>query len=147
MSDSTTPALIGIVLGIISTLITIFLTPRIQFYFWGRQRLSEIRLAAIAELNKLVADFLTNYMKNPKYQPADQFFAAFMVASANIEALFSRKVFVIFKELEVMIGPNLGPAKGAVDEVVRARDKALQALYKEVIGHQPKQTVQQSKRF
>lgn len=141
MSGSATPALIGILVGIISTLVTIFLTPRIQFYFWGRQRLSEIRLAAIAEINNLVADFLTNYISNPKYHPADQFFASLMAASANIEALFSKKAFGIFKELEIMISPNLGPANGAVDAVVRARDAALRALYQEAIGHQPKQTV------
>jgi len=141
MSGSATPALIGIVVGIISTLVTIFLTPRIQFYFWGRQRLSEIRLAAIAEINNLLADFLTNYINDSNYHPADQFFASFMAASANIKALFSEKAFGVFKELEVMIGPNLGPAKGAVDVVVSARDAALRALYQEAIGHQPKQTV------
>jgi len=141
MSGSATPALIGIVVGIISTLITIFLTPRVQFYFWRRQRLSEIRLAAINEINNLAADFLTNYISNTKYHPADQFFASFMAASANIEALFSEKAFVLFKGLEVMIGPNLGPGKGSVDAFVKARDIALRALYQEAIGQKSKHLI------
>ena len=135
MPGSVVPSLVGITVGVISTLITIFLTPRIQFYFWGRQRLSEIRLAAIAEVNGLLSDFLTSYMRDSKFQPANQFFASFMTASANIKALFSESSFRVFKDFEVFIGPNLGPAKGAVDVVVEARDAALRELYKEAIGY------------
>jgi hypothetical protein len=134
MSSSIVSSIVGIFVGIIGTLLTIFLTPRLQHHFWGKQRLSEIRLNAIKDMNSLLADFLTHYIDNSKFRPNNDFFASFMAASANIEALFSRKTFGVFKELEVMVGPNLGPAKGAVDKVVQARDRALHALYEEAIG-------------
>jgi hypothetical protein len=138
MSSLVTPGLVGFAVGILSTLITIFLTPWIQFRFWGRQRLSEVRLATIAEANSLLSDFMTHYMANSGFRPSEQFFASFMAASANIKALFSENAFRAFKNLEVFVGPNLGPAKGAVDAVIEARDVALRALYGEAIGRQPK---------
>ena len=110
MSNPIIPSIVGIIVGVVSTLVTIFLTPRLQHHFWGKQRLSEIRLDAIKDVNSLLADFLTHYIGDPKFQPSNHFFTSFMAASANIEALFSRKAFGVFKELEVMIGPNLGPA-------------------------------------
>jgi hypothetical protein len=134
MSDSITPALIGVIVGIISTLLTIFLTPHIQHYFWVYQRLSDIRLAVIKELNNLAAEFLNNYLNDPKYRPTDQFFKSFMVVTANIKALFSQKAFDCFKEFEVIIGPGLGPSKGSIEAFIRARDTALRALYDEAIG-------------
>jgi hypothetical protein len=134
MSGSVVPSLVGVVVGVVSTLVTIFLTPRLQFYFWGKQHLGENRLDAIKDMNSLLADFLTQYIKNQEQTPSDNFFKSFMAASANIEALFSKKTFKVFKELEVMIGPKLGPAKGAVDIVIEARDKALRTLYREAIG-------------
>ena len=141
MSTTAIPALIGVFVGIISTLITIFLTPRVQFYFWRRQRLSEIRVAAIDGMNNLAADFLTNYISNSQYRPTDQFFASFMAASANIQALFSEHTFDLFKGLEVMVGAHLGPAKGSVDAFIKARDGALRALYQEAIGQTSKHLI------
>jgi len=134
MSDSITPALIGVIVGIISTLLTIFLTPRIQHYFWVYQRLSDMRLPVIKEFNNLAAEFLNNYLNDLKYHPTDQFFKSFMVVTANIKALFSQKAFDCFKEFEVMIGPDLGPSKGSTESFIRARDTVLRALYNEAIG-------------
>ena len=130
MSGFITPALIGI----ISTLLTLFLTPRIQHYFWGYQRMSELRLAAYKELNALAAEFLYNYGINPDYRPAEQFFKSLMVLTADIKVLFSQIAFDKFKEFEIMIGPNLGPTgKGAFEAFIRARDAALRALYAEAV--------------
>lgn len=107
MSNSIIPAVIWVIVGIISTLLAIFLTPRIQHYFWVYQRLSDIRLAVIRELNNLAVEFLNNYLDAHKYHPTDQFFKSFMAMSASIKALFSKKTFDCFKEFELMIGPNL----------------------------------------
>jgi hypothetical protein len=134
MSSSVMPSIVGIFVGIIGTILTIFLTPRLQHRFWGKQRLSEIRLDAIKDMNSLLADFLTHYIDNPSFRPNIDFFTSLMEANANIEALFSAKTFGVFKELEVMVGPNLGPAKGAVDQFIEARNRALHALYWEAIS-------------
>lgn len=130
MSGFIIPALIGI----ISTLLTLFLTPRIQHYFWGYQRMSELRLAAYKQLNGLAAEFLCNYGNNPQYRPTEQFFRSLMILSADIKVLFSQKAFDKFKEFEIMIGPNLGPTgKGSFEAFIRARDAALRALCAEAV--------------
>lgn len=134
MSNSIIPAVIGVIVGIISTLLTIFLTPRIQHYFWVYQRLSDIRLAVIRELNNLAAEFLNNYLNDHKYHPTDQFFKSFMAMGASIKALFSQKTFDCFKEFELMIGPNFGPNKSSTEAFIKSRDTALRTLYDEAIG-------------
>lgn len=135
MSDFITPTLIGTLIGITSTLLTLFLTPRVQHRFWGYQRLSEIRLAVLKEMNRLAAEFLNNHIKDPQYRPTDQFFKALMITSANINVLYSHTAFKCFKEFEAMIGPNLGPTgNGSVEAFIKARDAALRALYNEVIA-------------
>ena len=130
MSNFIEPALIGVA----STLLTLLITPRIQHYFWGYQRMSELRLGVYSELNDLAAEFLTNYISNKDYRPSDQFFKALSVLTANIKTMFSEKAFNTFKEFEIMIGPNLGPTgRGSFEAYITARDKALNALYREAV--------------
>lgn len=131
MSDFITPALIGI----LSTLLTLLLTPRIQHYFWGYQRLSEMRLDVLKEMNNLAAEFLNNSIKDPQYRPTDQFFKALMITSANIKILYSETAFNCFKKFEDMIGPNLGQSgNGSIEAFIRVRDAALRALYNEAVA-------------
>jgi hypothetical protein len=54
MSSVIEPALIGIA----SALLTLLLTPRIQHYFWGYQRMSELRLEVYKELTHWLPSFL-----------------------------------------------------------------------------------------
>ena len=130
MSTVIVPALIGVA----SALLTLLLTPRIQHYFWGYQRMSELRLAVYKDLNGLAAEFLTNYGSNKDYRPTDEFFKALMVLTANIKTMFSEKAFNTFREFENMLGPNLGPTgRGSFEAYLRARDKALDALYREAV--------------
>lgn len=65
MSKMLTPILIGVA----STLITLFLSPRLQHYFWSHQRMSELRLRVLERLNPLAAEFLDNHLKD---QTSDQ---------------------------------------------------------------------------
>ena len=131
MSDFITPALVGV----ISTLLTLLLTPRIQHYFWGYQRLSEIRLDVLKEMNNLAAEFLNNYIKDSQYRPTDQFFKALTITSANIKILYSDRAFKCFKEFEDMIGPNMGPTgNSSIEAFIETRDAALRALYKEAVA-------------
>lgn len=130
-------AIISVLIGVVSTLLTIFLTPSLQHYFWGYQRLSEIRLAVVKEVNDLSAEFLNNYLNNNRYRPTDVFFRSLMVVTANITALFSQKALDRFKEVQVMI-PNLGPdGKGTPEAFIKVRDAALRALYDEAVTAQP----------
>ena len=107
-----TTVIVAALIGIASALLTILLTPRIQHYFWGYQRMSELRLLAYEDLNDLAADFLTHYVSNTNYRPTDEFFKTLMVLTANIKTMFSENAFATFKEFEKMIGPNLGPMGG-----------------------------------
>jgi len=126
--------IVPMMIGIASALLTLLLTPRIQHYFWGYQRMSEMRLAVYKELNALAAEFLTSYGSDSNYRPTDEFFKALMVLTANIKTMFSEKAFNTFKEFEIMIGSNLGPTgRGSFESYIRARDKALKALYEEAV--------------
>ncbi len=112
MSETLTAAIIGAIVGILATLLTIFLTPRLQHYFWKRQRLAELRFEAVDKINWLMADFITEYIAHEQdpttWRPSPEFFKALQVATAQIRALFSDATRGVFKELEVMIGPRLG---------------------------------------
>ena len=48
--------------GILGTLLTIFVTPRLQHYFWKRQKREGIRLTAGTEVNRLAAEFKSDYL-------------------------------------------------------------------------------------
>lgn len=113
MSDPQLTTLISAVSAISATLITIFLTPKLQHYFWKHQRRAELRLDVINEVNKLTADFIEGYieaeMDGRGFKPSVDFFKSFQAAAAKVKALFSERTFQAFKSMEVMIGPNLGP--------------------------------------
>jgi hypothetical protein len=130
MINVVTPVLIGLV----STLVTLVLTPRLQHYFWGYQRMSELRLNTYIEVNNLAAEFLNKYIDDPGFRPTDKFFRALTVATANVKTMFSQDAFACFKEFEAMVGPELGPTgEGSIDRFVKARDAALKALYSEAV--------------
>lgn len=130
MSDYIASALIGVA----SALTTIILTPRLQHYFWGYQRMSELRLSAFKDLNRLAAQFLYDYNQDPKFRPTREFFNELTMISANIKILFSQTAFNLFKKFEEMIGPGLGPnGKGTFQALIEKRDAALKALYDEAV--------------
>jgi len=52
MPDALATALIAAGSAIVGSLLTIFLTPRIQHVFWIRQQRAQLRLQAIAEFNR-----------------------------------------------------------------------------------------------
>ena len=116
--------------AIAATLLTIFLTPRLQHHFWKLQRREELRSAAIREVNRLAAEFITNHMEKPNFRPGLEFFQALQVASAEVRALFSEAGWTAYRDMEIMIGPNLG--RHTVDDFIQARDQALRVLYREI---------------
>jgi hypothetical protein len=124
------------IIAILASLLTIFLT---HYHFWRFQRRGELRLAAIDEVNRLAAEFITAYIEaenqgDKNFKPNIEFFQSLQVATAKIKALFSGPTYGAFKRMEVMMVPNLGPTfrQRTVDDFIQARDAALQSLYKEV---------------
>lgn len=97
------------------------------------ERLTELRLAVIDELNELTAEYITKYIENPEeYRPTTEFFQRVLMATDRIRNIFSGAAFDAFKRMEVMIGPNLGPTgEGAVHRFIEARNAALAVLYRE----------------
>ena len=102
-----------------------------------RQRRAELRLEVIRVVDNLMAEFITKYIDaqaiGQNYTPSLQFFQSFQAAAADVKALFSDATFRVFKTMEEMIGPNLGPKhlQRTVNDFIQARDNALRALYKE----------------
>src|SRR6266851_2953452 len=127
----TNPLIIALVAAgssILGSLLTIWLTPRLQHHLWKRQRRDDLRLAAINEFNRLTSDFVTEYIAAPAtYKPSLDWHKAFSALSANINALFTFEGFAAFKNVEVMVGPGtpgLGPLGNATN-FVDSRDAAL----------------------
>ncbi len=118
--------------AILSSLLTIYLT---HYHFWKYQRRGELRLKAIDEVNRLLSDFISDYMADSEnYVPDREWFKSFQANSAKVKALFSAETFQSFKNVEVMVGPNLGPSfrNQTVSDFIEARDIALRSLYEEV---------------
>lgn len=118
--------------AIIATLLTLFLTSRLQHYFWKSQRREELRLAAIKEINRLTAEFIANSTADSAFTPSQEFLQALHAASADLRALFSSRAWRAFREMEIMIAPNLGGGDHTVADLIAARDRALRVLYQEV---------------
>ena len=129
-------ALTGAVIGIAAALLTIFLTPLVQQYFWvGKQR-EELRLKTVDEINALLSDYITKHIdaehRGERYDPPVAFFQSLRVADAKLKVLFSEGTLRVYKRAEVMISHGgLGPG-GSIDGFISAQEDALRAMYKEL---------------
>jgi len=95
-------------------------------------RLAELRLAVIDELNDLTASYIVAYMENAQFRPSVDFFKRLLMLTDRLRNLFSQAAFDAFKQVDAMIGPNLGPTgEGAVHKFIEARNAALAILYRE----------------
>ena len=106
MTDPIFVAIMSGSIGIISSLLTMSITPTLQHYFWKRQRREEIRLAVVEEINKLAAEFITNHIADPSFRPSNEFHQSFQVIAAKAKVLFSPQVFQDLKRMEELIGPS-----------------------------------------
>jgi len=137
MTDPVFVATMSGSIGIISSLLTISITPTLQHYFWKRQRREEIRLAVVEEINRLAAEFITNHIADPNFRPSNEFHQSFHIVSAKAKVLFSQQAFQDFKNMEQLIGPShrgmLGPmADKGVHDFIERRDIALSSFYREI---------------
>jgi hypothetical protein len=126
--------LYNIVISLLGGFVGAVITLYFQNYFWGHQRISELRLRTIERLNLLAAEVLNNTIKDSQFRPGDQFFLSLTVVDSDIKALFHKEKYKLFKDLEVMI-----PKKSSVTleefiaAFIKARDAVLRALYEEFV--------------
>jgi hypothetical protein len=108
---------------------------------WQRERRSDLQLKAIDTVNVRTSEFIQSVMRsvndNAVYWPTNEWFSAFDVAGATVKALFDQETYAVFQNLEKRIGQN--PKVGGwttfpVNEFVEAREAAINAMYRQVIG-------------
>lgn len=120
--------------AILGSLLTIFLTPRLQHHFWRRQRRSEIRLTAVNELARVISEFEIKFLFDQGYAPNQNqdrdFLKSFRKSTNDVRNLFSDSAFETFKELEKMV---VGPTTDRTYEKFYEKErKAMRALYGEL---------------
>jgi hypothetical protein len=133
--------------GVVSSVLTLLLGQPLQHYFWRRQRLAERQLAALDEFNQVTAQVLhlchIDYdtaaaeHRAPKGDAQDPVALALSVLQPRIRVLFSTSAVEAADELMdqlVALGGSVPdtPWLQAVAPIVRARERALRALYKDM---------------
>jgi len=113
----------------------------LQHHFWKRQRRAEIKLKAIETIATFTSRFIQQWIAangaGQQYHPTLEWFEDFSAAEAVVKALFERETYDAFKNLEKRVDPELGTDIANqvlnVNAFIEARDKAMEALYSEVI--------------
>jgi hypothetical protein len=131
-----TAVIIPAFIGVAATLLTIFLTPALQHYFWMLKRREELRLGVIDDINRLLSDYITKHIdcthRGERYDPPVSFFESLRVVDTKLRVLFSDDTFKAYKQAEVMIAHGgLGPG-GTIEKFVAAQEATLRAMYGEV---------------
>ena len=127
--------------SILGSLLTIFATPLLQHHLWKRQRRAEIKLKAIETIATFTSNFIQQWIAangaGQQYHPTLEWFEEFSATEAVVKALFEPETYEAFKNLEKRVDPKLGTC--ITNEIlnanafIEARDKAMKALYSEVI--------------
>jgi hypothetical protein len=135
--------LIPAVTAFLGALLAIFLTPRFQHYFWKRQKREELRLAVVAEANKLAAQFKSHYLFSDQIESnleqALTFHQSWMCVEGQVNDLFDISTYQTFKEMyDFAVTVPLHSKQEILDRVARVtefdrrRQEAMEALYKEI---------------
>ena len=137
------PTVIAFFGAILGTLLTIFLTPRLQHRFWKYQRREELRLAAINEINRLIAEFSIHYLWGeigpdpPNLSPA--FFQSWEMVKPQIKVLFSDSTYQAFDRMRLTYltaslysNQEVSERATRVEKLARTQEAALRALYREI---------------
>ena len=136
MQDTLTTFIVSALIGILATLLTIFLTPALQQYFWMRKQREEIRLRTVDEINALLSEYITKHIdaanRGQRYDPPDVFFQSLRAAEVKLRVLFSRGTIEEYMRAQVMISHGgLGPG-GTIEGFAVAHEAALHAMYEEL---------------
>ena len=136
MDNALTVVIVPALIGVLATLLTIFLSPALQQYFWMSKQREELRLKTVDEINALLSEYITKHIdaanRNERYDPPVAFFQSLRVAQVKLEVLFSADTFGAYKRAEVMIAHGgLGPG-GTIEGFITAHQAALRAMYAEL---------------
>jgi hypothetical protein len=132
----------GFISGIASTLLTIFLSPRLQHHFWKLQRADELRLAAISDYNRLTQEYLAACVAHPEIdRPVEEWLRDLNVAASTIRVLFSDAVYQSARAISERIRPYSEWVPLPRQERLRRANElsdlchgTLGALYRELLG-------------
>jgi hypothetical protein len=132
----------SLVTGILSSLLTIYLTPRARHAFWSRERITELRLATYDKVNGITAAI---YMHDPLFRlsgvrmmeetlsPIKELLAALMTAHDEVKNRFSETALDAYVKLQVLVEESgLPPEKRT--SYSAARDAVLRHLHSESLA-------------
>jgi hypothetical protein len=129
---SAIPFLVGAIVGIMSALLTIFITPSLQHYFWRRQRHAERQMTIIDEVSTLAAEARELLLHPELLHHAEdlndkqrQLYGMLLKAQVNVKALFSGPVFKEFISLDHTIREAISQADTADFDTRHLIDKHL----------------------
>lgn len=145
----TATILVGLGSGLIGTLLTILLSPRLQHHFWTRQRRFELCMATIREIHALTGRMLFDlFGQTVKYQAKDpELTKAWFAVAFEAKNLFSYEAmrrFAFLDDLMVDLCDTIEKPTMSEDHYSELLDSfwdackgALEALYAD-IGIRPK---------
>jgi hypothetical protein len=131
--------------GILSTLLTIYLTPRARHAFWSRERITELRLATYDTVNGISAGI---YMHEPAeyllpasmralgevgLSPKQELLASLMTAHDEVKNRFSETALHAYQSLEVLVEESGLPSEKRTS-YTEARDAVLRQLHSESLA-------------
>jgi hypothetical protein len=131
--------------GILSTLLTIYLTPRARHAFWSRERITDLRLGTYDKVNGITAAI---YMHEPaeyllpasmtalgevNLSPKQELLASLMAAHDEVKNRFSETALRAYERLEVLV-ENRGLPSDKRTPCTEARDAVLRQLHTESLA-------------
>jgi len=139
----------AVITGVAATLLTIYLTPKVQHHFWKLQRLAELRFTTITKVNRLMAEYLAGHIArdtgaNPPWQPSQEFFVSLHAVTTDVAMLFSGKAWSAFKDVEILLTATGGLGhpgdEKTVQDFIEAHNRAMRTFYEEIGLQLPKAT-------
>ena len=136
-----TISIVAALAAIVGSMLTIFLSPRLQHHFWKHQRRDELRLAAIGEFNRLTNVYVAACLVTSESRPVmSEWLRDFNIAGSTIRALFPDRAYQAARKVGDMITPYATWDAESGQERKRRADRfadecqaALAALYREVV--------------
>jgi hypothetical protein len=127
----------------LGTLLTIFVTPRLQHYFWKRQKREEIRLTVVTEVNRLAAEFNSDYMFRDRGEQTSErmlsFYPSWISVAGQVKGLFSPPTYQAFDRVQEHImtahlfsAQELKSRIPRITEFDNLRNTTMKALYIEI---------------
>jgi len=87
-------------------------------------------------MSEFITDFIHYQQKHQAFIPSKDFFKLLRIADFRVRVLFSRTTHEIYKQLETMVGADLGALPGdshgnGVGRFIQSQEETLRAMYRE----------------